>query len=722
MKLCRVLFGALMSVLLAACSVDSPIPASVTEDYVRSFVKEFGIPAQGHDFSMARSAGLKVKASTPTHVTVTAEIDGEEYLFGDLTVPAGITPIPVTIPSTVGKLNLHIGMAKYSVMSDDLIDLDHLSDPTPDSRYVQFSPELNSGQNIVVKDDGNKYYFFFSPEIIRSYFRKYPQGQDIQFKETTDAWTDLNPPLYETRFGNKSYSSDYLIFPIYRRNSPNGNTHYQWRLGYSIYKNGYSTLYYQTANITGTNFPGLGYTYNKKNLAWDYAMITDFSDLNKDFVFDTESTQSCPLDDDKAFTIISEGQKVSLRSNTQFAVRIDLIYSDTSSDENREIVSSTDPSFNYRRWNGNYFRTTLGQLNTAYASTCRKLDGYGRQIRVYNAQTNSAQKVSVSEKYVGYVVGFSAPPSKPDDTYVRDCADALFIIIPLPGNLREYKYLPISFKKYNWIIAAEDLGGSFDWDFNDAVFRFTDVIENLATAQADETGKYVNFTPTDAVSVRKITVEPLAAGGTMPLYITYTGQVLPAPDMSTDPEADYYTANEVLRAHMSQTAHVGTYIIGTEIHKWLGGSSHTQMINTGSKVDCPPGEKISFAIPTSIRPENFSFSSIWASASVSNQPLMGFSVLVDKENKLDIDARDKNGIIALPEYQLGKDDYLIGRPDESKDNIAPQMLLIGYDGWQWPRERVNIKDAYPKFADWVTSFENTTWYSYRIFENLTQRE
>lgn len=40
---------------------------------------------------------------------------------------------------------------------------------------------------------------------------------------------------------------------------------------------------------------------------------------------------------------------------------------------------------------------------------------------------------------------------------------------------------------------------------------------------------------------------------------------------------------------------------------------------------------------------------------------------------------------------------------------APQMIIVPGE-WKWPLERVNIKDAYPQFVNWVKDVSNTEWY------------
>ena len=65
----------------------------------------------------------------------------------------------------------------------------------------------------------------------------------------------------------------------------------------------------------------------------------------------------------------------------------------------------------------------------------------------------------------------------------------------------EATLVPATKSDYGWTIACEDLGGTFDYDFNDIVFRVYHTAGN-------------NF----------VTIVPVAAGGTLPAYLHYVSQ------------------------------------------------------------------------------------------------------------------------------------------------------------------------------------------------------
>lgn len=86
-----------------------------------------------------------------------------------------------------------------------------------------------------------------------------------------------------------------------------------------------------------------------------------------------------------------------------------------------------------------------------------------------------------------------------DGTYEKndhDMNDILFMVHGVEDNSHNFETYPIA---QSWIIACEDLGSTYDFDFNDMVFG-------------------VSYIATDKNN-RKVYIKALAAGGTMPLEL-----------------------------------------------------------------------------------------------------------------------------------------------------------------------------------------------------------
>lgn len=124
--------------------------------------------------------------------------------------------------------------------------------------------------------------------------------------------------------------------------------------------------------------------------------------------------------------------------------------------------------------------------------------------------TNEQTYLSVTYKYGNEIIyGIEDQPqpnnpSNPKD-YDYDMNDILFKVEGdlAIGDTPDFDPDPIY---YSWIVACEDLGGTFDTDFNDMVFRL----------------RYSKtFEGTTAKS--KLEVTPLAAGGILPIRLYYNG-------------------------------------------------------------------------------------------------------------------------------------------------------------------------------------------------------
>lgn len=768
---------ALLTSLLAGCAEDGPLQDNSKSDmYVREFIRDFGIPLPGHDFSMATSAGLEVKASQPTRIMVTADIDGEEYEFASLSVPAGTTPLPVTIPKTVSELNIYIGLDKYKVGVNETVDLDRLAS-SPASRVLFDYTNGGSLPVRIIGGDAPTIAINYN-DFLASYFRENPVGQENTRSKICDEngnkveqiyeWHSEKWPTFllcETEFGWMQDWNDsdldyveYDIFPIYwsMTTMPNGvkgkNYTFALRAGNKSSLQGYS---YGSSTIS---FPKLGYSTKVKS-----ADDVNFKDLS-DFIFDDGSFEEpYSTTDGKDKVIVSEGFRVRChKSDSIGGLALEVGFNISGWNQ----TCSSSPVINGDQWKnfdgGAYYHTSLSELATSRGATKRThLDkailedgikggkdkgshrNYG-PLRIYNPMDGTEEKRSAGT--LPYLLGYSAPPYTKDDDVLRDYAKVVFLVVPVTKKADQINYYngfirrTLTCKKYYWTIAAEDLGGSGDWDFNDAVFAFSDQIKDLNSENIY--GPYTTvWGPPDAQHVRFIEVVPLAAGGTMPLYITFSGKVydISAIDLPSEGDDSYYDTNEALKGILTDANVLdGTWVLGTEIHKWLGQNTYKRQFNTGSKrVSISPDDKIvRLCVPTSSLPA--SIINFKNGSSTKNKPLRGFAVLVDKEDRLQIDTKKdgKYSFESLPDLSLGTDTYLIGAPNFDENEIAPQMLLIPTTvvsqnsskmpnlmdvEWEWPREFINIGEAYPDFVKWITEDKTLDWTKTRETELVTRK-
>lgn len=175
-----------------------------------------------------------------------------------------------------------------------------------------------------------------------------------------------------------------------------------------------------------------------------------------------------------------------------------------------------------------------------------------------------------------------------------------------------------------YIVACEDLGGSFDWDFNDVVYAIEHV-SGQTTAR----------------------IKLLAAGGTLPVHITYDNKDI------------------VFNAPTGGTC--------TDLHQAFGVEQDVA-VNVG----------------------------IYQTDAVYSHQFTvdgnAFSVSTDaRKFKIHVSYKD------------GSEGADIGVPSHS--GMEPQAFLVADPNWQWTNEFQPITSKYPDFSDWVMNLENKEWCS-----------
>lgn len=699
---------------ISACSDEPQTSGSdKTEEYVREFVKDFGVPADGHDYCMARRAGLKVKSSETERVQVTATIDGVDYLFANLTVHGGITAVPVTLPRAVDQVQIHTSRGIFTALPDATVDIDGIPDKLGRKGNVDitYSDDYLLNFTEVSSEADAPLLVLNTSKFLKKFFSEHPAGKDnTNYQTNLDA--DMTEPVFygETILGSHGVASqhnwckaEYYVFPIWWRTNGAGCKDYSL-IVYDCMKfnSSHFTLDYWNASNGSNPFPYLGYMTEEVAEAGPSEQ-----ELANVIYADASASQAYPIED--AATIVSRGLKLEFDINKlvdngiAFCLRS---ANDVGSDSHSVVLK------NAQAWNDKYFDVSLDELHFANVSTMQFwLDP--QSFTVKNSGSDTFESLmGADNSSLPFLLGFNSAPSKAADNTARDYLDAMLLIVPTTPFILNYN-MNYPMEPFTWTIAAEDLGGSCDWDFNDAVFSFTDLITDL-NGENDLCDLTIPDGPYDALPVRKITVKPLAAGGTMPLYITYTGEHVcaqaPLPSSGTQM---YSEADAALRAAMN-SAPSGTFIVGREIHKWLGASNHTKQLNTDAKRQRIAAKTVSFCIPA----DDTTYS---PAASGENQTLAGFAVLVDKENALNIDAFNDcdKGMHHVPDLSMGNDTYLIGAPSHDVNVSVPQMLLVSGD-WEWPREYMAIDDAYPDFTKWVSD-PSANWLSNKVSVNITAK-
>lgn len=722
--------------MASSCSQDPILPIdSVREEYTHNFIREFGVPAPGHSYATAVRAGLKVTTKTGAYVRVTAVVDGKEYRFAQLTVPAGTHDLPVTIPAGVERLMIKTNMARQEVGINDLVDLDALGE-TPSSRGWNVT---NTNDNLLqITDDkvAAPMISFKPSDFLQAYFEAHPIGvesTDYRYigSDAGDGRIDpkLDPDNIDMWYGETALGStvedrirdengnevsrfkntEYYIFPVWWRTNRYGTKDYKLALHqYDKMINTYRVPF----NIKDVNkpedssipFPYLG--YSTEEIGKD-----DVLENMSKFQFD-DGSFSQAFDMDKAKTIITTGMKVNFNlSDTPEEDNCGIaFYLNSTGPGNENMWSCTQPLRNRQKWGDKYYDQSISHLMYTTVSTMRY------QLPEMYFNNLNFDIYGNDDEYAGYskqpfLIGFTSAPDKEADRSPRDYTDFIMLVIPTE---MEFIYNSGDLEDpYIWTLAAEDLGATDDWDFNDVVLHITDQIEDLNTVNRNNIVTAYNG-PKKSHEVRVMTVEPVATGGTLPIYVTFSGKVNNI-DLPEWGDEWYSVVNKRISDVLGSPYEEGTFIIGTEVHKWLNAPNHTTFVNVGSRRQATHAQKITFAVD----PDqdmlvgngymNWDYG-MGAYGSADDTPLYGFALIVDRDNKLNIDTRESGGFVSAPEIEIGKDTYLIGRP--SKDSTAaPQLLFIGGD-WQWPTERTKISDAYDQFNTWITAPKTAPWWAY----------
>ncbi|MDE6175423.1 MAG: hypothetical protein K2F88_07670 [Duncaniella sp.] len=229
---------------------------------------------------------------------------------------------------------------------------------------------------------------------------------------------------------------------------------------------------------------------------------------------------------------------------------------------------------------------------------------------------------------------------------------------------------------YRWLIAAEDLAGTYDWDFNDAVFAVT------ATPIVD--GEKDNAVQT------WITVEPLAAGGTLPIYVMFNGDIIDE------------KGNDHGKGHFN---------IGPELHKWLGGY-YRSPINVDAPVASAKGIPLSFHVDGQWSlTDEYKDNPQWSEKYVKG--MGGFYVLVNPGDGLHY---MENAIRPFDEKLLDDENHyhMVTPPTSFKNGeepvyVSPEMLCLEAS-WRWPMEEQGIHEVYYNFEQWLKD-GTTEWYT-----------
>lgn len=242
---------------------------------------------------------------------------------------------------------------------------------------------------------------------------------------------------------------------------------------------------------------------------------------------------------------------------------------------------------------------------------------------------------------------------------------------------------PVSSKTtQSWLIACEDLGGVWDYDFNDLVWSVEK--EVVTTTQGNST-----WGTTD------LYFRALAAGGTLEAIVEYNPSMVL--DTSNDDDDSHWIQLGEIHNLVKRTSPLkkdGHYDTQTSVQLNVTKGTLVKKANVGDRI------KLGSTIPTN--------SSDITMANI----LTHFRVRVYYPNGTSMIVRNVSNIQSQASTTHDHNTHNT-KKDEEK---APQFLLLP-SGWAWPAEGVCIQNVYT-LSDWVQNQNNTTEFqSYWTWRN-----
>lgn len=687
------------------------------EIYAREFIKEFGAPDPDHDWTMATTAGLRVNAPDPVSLQVYAEIDGKLYIFADIPGYKGENAVPVTIPKGTEELIVVADDTEYRCSPSATLDLT-TAQPTHGSRATHITvrdPSTSKGDFNITVDNSETGYVTFNLDENPALKKILDDPYNSEYlKSGSDNGWWLGGPLipngsnYYAPHFSKGQSFD--VYPIYI-NDGYGNTPYP-NLTLSLC---------MTPDKNAKNYNGKVYTLASTRFGL-------YSSLNG-----TEWEENCMPDGPY---VKSSRMSVDIEINDW---NNELYMSYAIASQYSPRPSHTFSWFNYEPWGNNFYDAPIKDMNTCYCTTL-----FYNEVPVKWALDGGNTEKDLVSVYAMYHAPNSAAETRPNKPDVFFIEHHEYGIVEWDQEFEDAKEA----KTYRWRLYAEDLGGSHDWDFNDLVVEFSDIL----TRYTPDPVIPDNFIPTDKkvnghvlykeiideersdewiiapysqlfpqftdpkldedMMVREITVTPLAAGGTLPIYFAFHGKLSGKHPVDPDMLLSDYINN-----HQSPVYHEGDFVIGCEMHKWLGGSSHHTPLNVG-ETKTHSGKEVTFYTTADLSQPNS------GSHGLNTQNMNNFRVLVDPDNTIEAslgDAIDGNTDIKSVDINAWNGGYIVNKPSLTDESRTPQ-IIISSNFCPWTKEGKNFGEAYPDFGDWIRNPNSAPLWTVRsrVYELLVK--
>lgn len=746
MQFYKIFAGSLLTtgIALSGCTTEQiEIPQS--ELYAREFIKQFGVVDPNHDWNNATQGSVTVVTSSPSHVEVLADIKGKRYIFADYQNVKGSETIKFTIPKGVSDLIVNVDGRQFKTTVGGTVTTTKSSraiwekhDSKVEITRTDYRPLTDEGvtafQNYLPENQDNlrKVTQNFS-FVSNGEFTIYPVYWQTNSYNTLgiyyiDGDEMVLVPFYTNKItpvdgtkGNLLYIKEDPLtpnmadakdnIPLKDENKPMiiPNDKLSDELNPLKYNNSGHDSFLDFTPEDWKTFKRRWLIERREKDVWSF--VSNYEDY-----FDLRYITEIPnywYHTNQLFLadILCEPADATHVKITNIAIGPfnNWIYPGTS--------TNSHPGGEVKGWKSRGIHVKIAE-GTKFGMYIRVWHGYPAEdkptidnVDIVRLELDPTTKLPIPDKYTRYyseakynpteggsnVFGATYMYNAPTGNYrvlgfedwgrdVHDLNDMMFFITSIepekiPHVEDEDNPEP---EKYEYLIAAEDLGGTCDWDFNDVVASVTTVSKNYTDDTAEDGTATYPYT--------EVTVTPLAAGGTLPVYLMYTGKVCTSKD-------DYESAN------------VQNYMLVDEFHSWLTGREEAPTVptNVGASASTK-GKPVTFNVPGG--DYTLGMHKKYESTDEGKNNMGGFWIIAINSKDTPFTLQTGTGdLILQTSIPENKGITKIEAPaaDHNVNSIAPQMICVGND-WLWPREGKKIHDAYVGFNDWLNAPENGDWY------------
>lgn len=746
MQFYKIFAGSLLTtgIALSGCTTEQiEIPQS--ELYAREFIKQFGVVDPNHDWNNATQGSVTVVTSSPSHVEVLADIKGKRYIFADYQNVKGSETIKFTIPKGVSDLIVNVDGRQFKTTVGGTVTTTKSSraiwekhDSKVEITRTDYRPLTDEGvtafQNYLPENQDNlgKVTQNFS-FVSNGEFTIYPVYWQTNSYNTLgiyyiDGDEMVLVPFYTNKItpvdgtkGNLLYIKEDPLtpnmaeakdnIPLKDENKPMiiPNDKLSDELNPLKYNNSGHDSFLDFTSEDWKTFKHRWLIERREKDGWSFVSnYEDYFDLS--YITEIQNywyhiTQLFLAD------ILCEPADATHVKITNIAIGPfnNWIYPGTSTNSHPggEVKGWKSRGIHVKIAEGTKFGMYIRVWHDSPAEDKPTIDN----VDIVRLELDPTTKLPIPDKYIRYYSEAKYNPTKggsnvfgatymynaPTGNYrvlgfedwgrdVHDLNDMMFFITSIepekiPHVEDEDNPEP---EKYEYLIAAEDLGGTCDWDFNDVVASVTTVSKNYTDDTAEDGTATYPYT--------EVTVTPLAAGGTLPVYLMYTGKVCTSKD-------DYESAN------------VQNYMLVDEFHSWLTGREEAPTVptNVGASASTK-GKPVTFNVPGG--DYTLGMHKKYESTDEGKNNMGGFWIIAINSKDTPFTLQTGTGdLILQTSIPENKGITKIEAPaaDHNVNSIAPQMICVGND-WLWPREGKKIHDAYVGFNDWLNAPENGDWY------------